>query len=529
MLQQLYTGIDHTSLFGSYISKNDNFIFVSSNGYNIFNGAVTIYFNNITHDDDKIILVKHSVIYCPETLNSNFGIKTAVTNKYLAISSIAYDTYEGIIYIYELINNKWSKIYKINSVTRGILNGFGRNLFFLNNHSLFITNFYNNIYQFNYDHNIDLFTQTNVFSFMNSSERNFIMTIKSDNINNLFITNLTNILTVFDLDNNFVSYFKEETPYNCFYGSEMYIYENSLFISCSLYYPFNILDEITSQIFIYSIIYNNNHVINLALNQIITAPDNNLYFGTNIDVYDNTLIVPGKNTIYNYIKNNEWELTNKYSIPDSFVSYDYKVQIIGKYIIVGNYGFNELQGAIFSGYINNYINPPLPNIDNISDTTINNNGLVFKVMAIFFLFVVGILAITTIMITCYFIVSLLSKNTDIKKKKKEEEEDSPYKVYSYTGYVETDDNQFSMQYPVYNNYNNYNQYYYPYYTNNFQHDSKVYLPSSLSPLEKCKNIDIINDKEKIVSYKGFTYESILEKYKEKIKPILDEIKKNNIK
>lgn len=527
MLQQLYTGLDHTSLFGSYLSINDNFIFVSSNGYNIFNGAVTIYYNNITHNDDKIILVKHSVIYCPETLNSNFGIKTAATNKYLAISSIAYDIYEGIIYIYEFINNKWAKIRKINSVTRGILNGFGRNLFFLNNHSLFITNFYNNIYQFNYVHNIDLFTKTNVFSFMNSSERNFNITIKSDNINNLFITNLTNILTVFDLENNLVSYFKEETHYNCFYGSEIYIYSNSLFISCSLYYPFNnMLDDITSQIFIYSIIYDNNHVINLALNQIITVPDNNLYFGTNINVHDNTLIVPGKNTIYNYIKNNEWELTNKYSIPDSFVSFDYKVQIIGKYIIVGNYGFNELQGAIFSGYLNNDINPPPPNIDNISDTTVNNNGLVFKIMAILFLFVVGILAITTIMITCYFIVSLFSKNIDIKKKKKEEEEDSPYKVYSYIGYVETDDNLCSIPYPVYNSYN---QYYYPNYNNNFQYDSQSYTPSSLSPLEKGKKQEINNDKEKVVSYKGFTYDSIQENYKEKIKPILDEIKKNNIK
>lgn len=529
MLQRLYNGLDDTSLFGSYISTNDDFIFVSSNGYNIFNGAVFVYYNNISHINDKIKLVRHSIIHCPEKLNSNFGIKTAATNRYLAVSSIAYDIYEGLIYIYEFTNNKWGKTRKIHSIIKKSLTGFGNSLMFIND-SLIVTNFHNEIFEFKYDYKFHHFKINRTIPIIKTSEINFNVSIITDNTNNLFMTNLTNILTIYNLNSNLVSYFIEKSSYDCFYGSYIHISDNLLFVSCSLYYPFdNILSNIISQIFVYSIIYENNNVKTLLLEQVITAPNDDIYFGTNIHVNNNGLIIAGKNAVYNYINNNkEWELTNKYNIPESYVSFDYKVKLLGSYFIVGNYGFNELQGALFAGYLKDDL--PSTIIDNISDITINNNSMLNKILVILSLMVLGIIAIPAIMLTCYFIVSLLSPRIDEKKKKKDDEEDSPYKVYSYVGYVETDDVPLSnIINPHYNTVHHSAPYNYNYYYSYYQ---TYIIPPSLSPLEKGKKIEMDN-KETVVSYKGFTYDSIQEKYKETIKPILtslqDEIKKNNIK
>jgi hypothetical protein len=353
-----------------------------------------------------------------------------------------------------------------------------------------------------------------------SVEINYDIKIINSN-NNIIVSNLTNILTIINLNDNIVSYFIEENPYNCFYGSELYIYESSLFVSCSLYYPFNnIPDILKSQIFIYNVEYNNNNVKNIVLTQIINTHNNDIYFGTNINANNNILLVSGQNKVYYYTKNNEWELTNNYDIQDSYVNFDYKVKLIDDYFIIGNYGFSDLQGAVFSSYV---IKPPSnpTNTDNISDLTTNKNNLINQILVIIFVFIVGSVGIITISLSCYFFVSLITPKIDEKKKKKDEEENSPYKVYSYMGYVETDDNvYYNNQYynDQYNNnqYNN-NQYYYPYY---FQQN--VQFP--LSPMEKGKLNE--SDNEKVVSYKGYIYDSIQEKYKEKIKPILDEINKN---
>jgi hypothetical protein len=62
MLQEIDYGLDHISLFGSYITMNENFIFVSSNGHNIYNGAVTVYYKNVTKNNELITITKHSII-----------------------------------------------------------------------------------------------------------------------------------------------------------------------------------------------------------------------------------------------------------------------------------------------------------------------------------------------------------------------------------------------------------------------------------------------------------------------------------
>jgi hypothetical protein len=135
--------------------------------------------------------------------------------------------------------------------------------------------------------------------------------------------------------------------------------------------------------------------------------------------------------------------------------------------------------------------------------------------------ILGLLISFTFILFTYFCVKFFNPNIDEKKKKKEEE--SPYKVYSYTGYVETDDNIVDQNnlyncYPPYNFANNISPY---------NHNYHYYYQTQLSPMEKgsCEKPKVEYSNETTVSYKGYTYDMIQKNYKEKIKPILDEIKK----
>jgi hypothetical protein len=526
MLQSIDYGLDDISLCGSFITMNDNFIFVSSNGNNIYNGLVTVYYKNVTKENDVIKITKHSIIYSPEYLNTNFGIKISATNRYLAVSGLNYDVYTGIIYVYEFIKERWINIRKIYSIKDNYLNGFGNNLFFLNDNLLFVSDFYNNIYEFRYNTHKRKFYITNTIKFMETNQIKYNLNMVSDKINNLFITNNTNILTTYNIDKNIVSYYKENTPYNCFYGSNIYFYKSTLFISCSLNYPFyNIPDNIISKIFIYNIGYNDYVVSNIMLVQIINAINNDPYFGTSISIYDNNMIICGKNNAHQYTKKTQWKLKNTFIVPDSDVNYDYKVQLTKDYFILGNYGFNELQGAIFSGFIENEQSKSII-IQDKSQIT-NNNIQTHKIRLFLMITILGLLLSFTFILCTYFCVIFFNPHINEKKKKKEEEEYSPYKVYSYTGYVETDDiivdqNNLYNYYPPYNFANN-NLYVSPY-NHNYPY---YYRTQQLSPMEKgsSEKPKVEYSKETTVSYKGYTYDMIQKNYKEKIKPILDEIKK----
>jgi hypothetical protein len=192
---------------------NDNFIFVSSNGNNIYNGLVTVYYKNVTKENNVIKITKHSIIYSPEYLNTNFGIKLSATNRYLAVSGLNYEVYTGIIYVYEFIKDRWINMRKIHSIKNNYLNGFGDNLFFLNDNLLFVSDFYNNIYEFRYNTYKGQFYNTNIIKFMETNKIRYNLNMVSDNINNLFITNNTNILTTYNIDKNIVSYYNENTQY----------------------------------------------------------------------------------------------------------------------------------------------------------------------------------------------------------------------------------------------------------------------------------------------------------------------------
>jgi len=527
MLENIQSGLDTISLLGSHITSNDNFIFISSNGYNIYNGMIMVFLKNILNYDNKLSLQFHSEIHTPEVLNSNFGVKTAATNNILAVSAISYNAYDGIIYIYELYKNKWIYRDKIYLQSYNKINGFGANIQ-LNNDELFISTFYNKVHCYKYNLNNKRFNIKNTLNIFNNNNINLDIKMIYDNINNLIISNLTNTLTIINMETLSYNYFTELTQYNCFYGSELFIYKSKLFVSCSLYYPFyNIPEGVINQIYIYDIIYKINNLVNIVLNQIITDSNNDPYFGSQLNVNDKYLIVSGRNYIYNYDYNNFNPIfKEKFIIPYSLVNYDYKVLLIDNYFIVGNYGFNELQGAIFIG---NIIDQEVPlNINTISNIELNN--MVNKIFLIVFLIFIGGLITIIITLFCYFFVSLFSPKIDEKKKKKEEEEYSPYKVYSYIGYVETDDIPVQVPYPM-----NYNT---QYYNNSSYNPQYYYYRQYYNPynyryqFEKYKNENIyLNEKnvsnEKVVSYKGYTYDSIQEKYKEKIKPILDEIKKTN--
>jgi hypothetical protein len=522
-LQNIQNRLDTISLLGSYITSNDKYIFISSNGYNIYNGMVMVFLKNIENKDNNFKLELHSEIHSPEILNSNFGIKTSATNNMLAVSAISYNIYDGTIYIYELFKDMWVYRYKIYLYTNNIINGFGANIQF-NNNELFISTFYNQLYHYKYDYNARMFLMNKTFKLSESREINLNLNVKviSDNMNNIFISNLTNTLTIINADMLIYTYFIQEGLFNCFYGSELFIYESMLFVSCALYYPFyNIPEEIYNKIYIYDLIYTNNVIKNIILREVIDDIHNDPYFGTHLNVNDKHLIISGRNSIYYYNYNNKkFKFKNKYIIPYSMVNYDYKVLLLDDYFIVGNYGFDELKGAVFIG---NLLDDNIPSRVNNIPNSVNKSNLLNNAFSIILLIIIGSFISAVLTLFCYFFASLLTQKIDEKKKKKEDEDFSPYKVYSYIGYVETDDADI-----VYNPQYLYNpQYYYSSYSSPY--NPQYYIPQYYNHnnyIEKLKEKDNSSSKEKVVSYKGYLYDNIQQKYKEKIKPALDGIKKN---
>ena len=282
------------------------------------------------------------------------------------------------------------------------------------------------------------------------------------------------------------------------------------------------------------------------MNQIIKAPDDDNYFGTNLDVNENDLIIVGYNSIYYYFKdtnNNNWQFKNKYTIPSSSsINFDYKVQIIDKNFIIGNYGFNDLEGALFSANIPIYDNDNTIINENTNISINRYNNRIYRM--VFLLLISNLCALLIILIAVMFFKMTSIELNDKKKKKNEEEELSPYKVYSYLGYSENDDipiikyNPNSSPPYIYYNYNSYNNPYNNAYNNaynnpyNNAYNNNFFKNDQLNDISKNEKI-VKNEKigkcekishEQIVTYKGYLYDEIKQKYKKDIKHLLDEIK-----
>lgn len=217
-LKLIHNGFDYLSLTGSNIIYNDDYILVSSNGYDIFNGLVSVFNNDLKNNK----LEKHSIIYAPNKLsNSNFGSFISInSNNVIAISAIGHNIYEGIVYVYHLHENKnhWiltQTIYSnelindipINNFTKPIV--FGKNLALDNNYLIIGTNSeYIIIYKYNlkkklFEKNYILTnSKFNKFYKMKLFEINekklLFISSPSQNISN----NLHNTISIYDLDKN---------------------------------------------------------------------------------------------------------------------------------------------------------------------------------------------------------------------------------------------------------------------------------------------------------------------------------------
>jgi hypothetical protein len=284
-----------------------------------------------------------------------------------------------------------------------------------------------------------------------------------------------------------------------------------------------------------------------VLEQILKAPqEDDYYFGTNLNVREDVLLVVGTNTIYYFKSTNSiWSLENTYRVPESTINYDYKVHIIERNFIVGSYGFNHLEGALFTKLMYDKTSD-----DSVINQENNMSTNIYKkrIYNMLFLLTISNFCVLLIIVLAFLYWKLFSIPYDEKKKKKSEEEEmSPYKVYSYLGYSENDEIPF-IQYnpstsPPYNYYNpfiNYNNI--PSNINslnvnplNVNFNNVSYDNTMKEDKEDIKykedkiNNNEIDSKETIVSYKGYLYDTIKQRYQNNIKPILDEIKsKNNI-
>lgn len=437
MLSIIQDGPDYTSLLGSNIAENNRFYFVSANGYNIFNGVVFVYLKNITVQEHTLF----ATIHVPEILNSNFGLFSSANDYYLAIGGISYDVYNGVIFIYRFFRNKWIYFQRLQDQHNyGVfLLGFGINIALTTNNQLIVTNYKNDIYVYIFDDEQGIFVERAYTEAYLSSQK---MSIVHDNHDNLIVSYFTNTLYTYSLNDHThkLLHSVDEIP-TCFYGSYLFLHQDILFVSCSLYYPFDSMPYVVENyLFAYKLHYTNTTIQSIEWVDTIMSPNTDMYFGTNIAVTDNHLLVVGTNCIYQYdvtdnTRHLPWTFRAKYTIPESVINYDYKVKVYDTYFVVGNYGFNDLQGGLFTGDLlidlpdDNSVNQKQTMQDMIQKNKLHKMYLVFL---IFFIILSLLLGVFVCYICFHHPIPL------DKKKKKEEEEESPYKVYSYMGYSETD-------------------------------------------------------------------------------------------
>lgn len=441
------------------------------------------------------------------------------------------------------MHNKWIYIQKLINRDGLIASGFGDIIKITNNNRIVVSDYSNLIYIYDLNDNNGKFFLSETI--VNNTQRlpnvykQFSIT-NDDYDNIIIISNFENNLLIKNVNDSSLILFKHEIDNECFYGSYIFLYDKMLFVSCSLYYPFtNIPDTINPKIYIYDITYNLNNIVSLNLNQIINSPSNDIYFGTYIDANNKALLISGTSHVYYYEQQQKWNFIKNYTMSETYINYDYKLKLLDNNFIVTNYGYDYLRGAIF---IEKYsdINSE---IQDIASNSIYSNNMYIKLYAILFLILAG--AVLTILITlmCYVIVQLLTPVIEDKKDKKMEEDISPYKVYSYSGYVETEDPLYYSQPPINNPqiyyFNPFPLIYYPESTAQINNDYQT--RSILSPIEKgmkpdkdlkSDTKDLKSDtkadtkaekfsKETVVTYKTSTYDSIIKTYEDKIKPHLN--------
>ena len=503
----LSNGLDSTSLYGSNIISNDMFIFVSANGYNIFNGAVICYYKNFIPEKNDTLQI-HSIIYFPEISNSNFGVRINVYKDILIISAIAHNIYTGIVYVYNLCFDNWilvQKLEPINYIPYKFPIGFGYDIT-INEKYLAIGCTSNHIYIYKF---VQTLNKYQMIGNIIGQERSFFGN-KITLMDNILFTSLNEFIhpnlnpnknpiiydyfgiiygynlefftdKIHNITNNFIIHNYAHYDYiiqppkniNCkYFGTNIKILNGMLITSCSVPYPFynfNI-DNFEPKLITYLIKFDKTtNKIELNLVQIIIPTESDIYFGTNFDYNTLNLFVSGTNKIYHYKINNGSYIYNQseyiYVMPDNFVNNDYKVNIASKIVIVGSYGSNDLSGSIYYLKYNNSIN--LVNSgdsgdSNDTDTKINNilsekinknkNPVVF-ILTLCALIILTFMMIILIVSYVYYMSRYAYSNSYLsdKKKKKEEEEYSPYTVHSYLGYSEIDDYVDNTQNPPYPN------------------------------------------------------------------------------
>ena len=502
-MEMLYDGPDHISLYGSSLVKNSQFIFISGNGYNIYNGMVRVYYNNMTQVNDAVYLQFHSMILSPERLNSNFGLIMSANERHLAVGGISYDKYSGFICIFEYKFQRWTYIQK--HVSHTAWEGFGITILLTDRH-LIATNYQNDLYLFDYDPRQKQFQykmQTRLFD---------QLTLVNDRYNNLIVSDFNHSLYVYDTYYQYYYKIHKEDTFQCDYGAHMHLFEAILWVSC-----YN--ETINNMVYVYDIVYTfDKYIEKMVLRQTIVNPDpTDTHLGTHFAATDLHLAIVGTNQVHHYTKTTEWIYSKRYAIAESNENYDYKVQMNGNYMLVTNYGYNEWQGAVFSTHVND---PVDTSVSNQNEQLTRSFQLQSKLFYVLFLFILGSLGTVVITSLCYLLIHSIRPPMDKKKKKEEEEDYSPYKVYSYKGYQETDEYQPPppLPYPIY-------QYYFNPYNN------VAPKPISLDPLEKEKlekaGVEFVpyTSKQTVVSYKEYnTYDAIQKKYKDKIRPVMDTLK-----
>jgi hypothetical protein len=499
-MQLVDIGEDYTTLFGSRLAQNDNFLFVSGNGYNIYNGLVTVYHNNFTTDDDgRIQKFIHSTITSPNFLNLNFGTTLYATNEFLFVGGISYDVYHGIVYIFKYKYNRWLLIQTLTSSDSKNLLGFGNHIFVTNKNTLNIGTFYGEIYKYSYNEYNENFIFENILESVKKLDVNNI--ILSDGYDNIILWHLS-LLQAWNYQSQ--TWIELDNISNCL---KIEINNNKLYMSCN------------DEILVYDIIYDiNKNIQQYNFYQTIHIEES--YFAKSFYVGNDILLITGNNNIYHYeVKNKLWELKENYLIQNDITS-DYVVQLVNDYIAVGNYEFNDLQGALWLYKMDTITTPDTSNVNNINNINISN--FLFNRIGLCILLLFLGCAITIFLILfCYYLVYLLTPKNDDKKKKDKEEEESPYKVYSYIGYVETDDVP-PIIYP-----SNQTPYYFYYPTTPTILNSYVNTDMNKPNGEK---EEYVTSNEKVASYKGYTYDYIKQQYQKNVYPILQDIKdkKKNI-
>lgn len=427
-------GKDMQSLYGSqveYINEKNNqtILYVNSNGYGTYNGILQIYYLKNQKIYNEIIVKFPENIHMNNLFN-NFGLRYKVyKSDEILVAAPNYNIMKGVVFLFDINPYTYrSKLKQIFLSEKIDVMSFGYSITY-NDKYLIISS---------YDHYIFIYKKIyDEYIYLNS----FFKTVSHYYGHQLFLyneylfTSDTNTLYIYHLKDNH----KYTIASSCKYFGSFMNHNNYDILSISCTYnewPINENAFFNSKIYLYNYVYNGT----LILNQTIYPPNPDIHFGRKVEFTDNSLFISGNRSIYHYIYyNHKYNYVNVYLLPETTIPYDQSFKIIDNIIYTGIYSLKDYRGCIINHPLintsfydqknnNNNNNNNIPIIINKGDQQTNKQIALFNVnIYVYYIFIVCslviLISLIVLILYCCFYKHIIHFQTNDKKKKKKKKDE----------------------------------------------------------------------------------------------------------